>query len=303
MSSSEVDEVIARSAATLYHARAKRVWPGRDEKILTSWNGLMVRGIAEAARAFENDRYAEAAVESASFLFDALCGDGRVLRSYTDGQARIAGYLEDYAALGLAALAVYELTFDRVWLDRAKAMSDATVQWFWNDETGAFHDTASDHETLITRPREVADNAVPSGTSLAIDLLVRLAELLHDVDARRRATYVLETLAPAIARYPSAFGHALGVADMLIHGAVELAIVGDVGSPEFRALQHVAATRYVPSLVIAGGAPQSDDSIALLAGRDARGGAATAYVCRGYTCDEPATSGEMLARQLETLSA
>ena len=138
--------------------------------------------------------------------------------------------------------------------------------------------------------------------SLAVDLLVRLSELLHDVEARRRATYVLETLAPAIARYPSAFGHALGVADMLIHGAVELAIVGDVKSGEFRALQHVAAARYVPSLVIAGGAPRSDESIALLADRDARGGAAAAYVCRGYTCDEPATSADMLAKQLDELS-
>ena len=298
---SEVADVIARSAAKLYDARAKRVWPGRDEKILTSWNALMVRGVAEAARAFENDAFAGVAMESGSFLFRALCREGRVFRSYKDGRARIAGYLEDYAALGLAALALYELTFDTAWLDRAKAMSDATVQWFWSDETGAFYDTASDHETLITRPREIADNAVPSGTSLAVDLLVRLAELLHDVDARRRATYVLESLAPAIARYPSAFGHALGVADMVINGAVELAIVGDVQSAEFEALRHAIAARYVPSLVIAGGAPRADEPIALLAGRDARGGAAAAYVCRGYTCDEPATSPEMLARQLAAL--
>ena len=301
MPESDVAEIIARSATKLYDARSKRVWPGRDEKILTSWNGLMVRGVAEAARAFENEAYARIAIESGSFLFGALCRDGRVFRSYKDGQARIAGYLEDYAALGLTALALYELTFDTVWLDRARAMSDATVQWFWSDETGAFHDTASDHETLITRPREITDNATPSGTSLAVDLLVRLAELLHDVDARRRATYVLETLAPAIARYPSAFGHALGVADMVINGAVELAIVGDVQSAEFEALRHAAAARYVPSLVIAGGAPRADESIALLAGRDGRGGAAAAYVCRGYTCDEPATSPEMLARQLAAL--
>jgi uncharacterized protein YyaL (SSP411 family) len=301
MPESDVVDAVSRARATLYSERAKRVWPGRDEKILTSWNALMVRGIAEAARAFENDAYRDVAIESALFLFRTVCHDGRVLRSYKDGQARIAGYLEDYAALGLAALAVYELTFDSVWLDRAKAMSDATVRWFWSNETGAFHDTASDHETLITRPREIADNAVPSGTSLAVDLLVRLAELLHDVDARRRATYVLETLAPAIARYPSAFGHALGVADMLINGAVELAIIGDVSSEEFVAMRHAVATRYVPSLVIAGGAPRTDEPIALLAGRDARGGSAAAYVCRGYTCDEPATSADMLARQLDAL--
>jgi len=303
ISQSDVEAIVARAKQKLYVERAKRVWPGRDEKILTSWNGLMVRGIAEAARAFESVQYTRVAVESAEFLFRVLCRDGRVLRSYKSGQARIAGYLEDYASLGLAALAVYELTFETIWLDRARDMADATVKWFWSDETGAFHDTASDHETLITRPREVTDNAVPSGTSLAVDLLVRLAEVLHDVDARRRATYVVETLAPAIARYPSAFGHLLGVADMLINGAVELAIVGDVGSKAFGELRHAAATRYVPALVLAGGVPRDDDSIALLSGRDARGGEAAAYVCRGYTCDEPATSAEKLGEQLDGLDA
>jgi uncharacterized protein YyaL (SSP411 family) len=302
LSETELDAKIARAAAKLYDVRAKRVWPGRDDKILTSWNGLMVRGIAEAARAFQNDSYRTMAVASATFLFDALCRDGRVYRSYKNGQARIAGYLDDYASLGLAALAVYELTFDTAWLDRARAMSDATVQWFWSDDTGAFYDTASDHEQLITRPREVADNATPSGTSLAVELLVRLAELLHDVDARRRATYVLETLAPAVARYPAAFGHMLGAADMLINGAVELAIVGEPGDAGFEALARVAANHYVPSLVLAGGAPTSDPTIALLEGRDARSGRATAYVCRGYACDEPATTPEMLATQLDALT-
>ena len=303
VSDDELVDRIRKAAATLYDVRAERVWPGRDEKILTAWNGLMVRGIAEAARAFGDERYRAIAVGSATFLFDALCRDGRVFRSYKDGRARIAGYLEDYASLGLAALAVYELTFDTAWLDRARAMGDATVRWFWSDETSAFHDTASDHEQLITRPREVADNATPSGTSLAVELLVRLAELLHEVDARRRATYVVETLAPAVDRYPAAFGHLLGAADMLINGAVEVAIVGEQGAPDFVALQRAVAHRYVPSLVLAGGAPRDDDSIALLEGREARGGRATAYLCRGYACDEPATSPELLETQLEALSS
>jgi uncharacterized protein YyaL (SSP411 family) len=224
-----------------------------------------------------------------------------VFRSYKDGRARIAGYLEDHAASGIAALAVYELTFDTRWLDQARELSDATIRWFWDDETGAFYDTASDHEALITRPREISDNATPSGTSLAVELLVRLAELLHDVDARRRATYVVETLAPAIGRYPSAFGHLLGSADMLINGAVELAIVGDPQSADFAALERTAAERYVPSLVLAGGHPRTDDSIALLSGRDARGGHATAYVCRNYTCEEPATRPEQLEEQLDRI--
>ena len=295
-----VEDAIRRARARLYEVRTKRVWPGRDDKILTSWNGLMVRGIAEAARAFGNETYERAAIESADFLFSQLCREGRVLRTYKNGQARLAGYLEDYAALGLAALAVYELTFDTRWLDRARDMSDAAVRWFWDDATGAFYDTASDHERLITRPRDVTDNAIPSGTSLVVELLVRLAELLHDVDARRRATYVVETLAPAMGRHPSAFGYLLGSADMLVNGAVELAIVGDPASEDFHAMNRAAAAQYVPSLVIAGGIPSDGPRIALLADRDARDGRATAYVCHSYTCDEPTTSPDVLRRQLET---
>ena len=294
---SELDEIVRRGRDTLYDIRKRRVWPGRDDKILTAWNGLMVRGIAEAARAFGDADYRRAAVDNARFLFDWLVKDGRVFRSYKNGRARIAGYLEDYASLGLAALAIYELTFDRTWLDRARDLSETMVRWFWDDGAGVFYDTASDQEQLITRPREVTDNATPSGTSLAADLLLRLAELLHDVDARRRATWIVETIGPAIARYPSAFGHLLGVADMLINGAVELAIVGDPRAEDFNALERAAAEQYVPALVLAGGA--SEDGVALLAGRTALDGRAAAYVCRNYACEVPATTAAVLGEQLQ----
>ncbi|HEY4218922.1 MAG TPA: thioredoxin domain-containing protein [Gemmatimonadaceae bacterium] len=289
-------EIVTRSKAALYAVRKARVWPGLDDKMLASWNGLMVRGIAEAARAFGSDEYRGVAVAGAEFLFTKLYRDGRVFRSYKQGSARIAGYLEDYASLGLAALSLYELTFDRQWLDRARELGVASVRWFWSDETGAFYDTASDHETLITRPRDIPDNAVPSGTSLVAELLLRLSELLDDADARRRATYVVESLAPSMARFPTAFGNLLGSADMIVHGAVELAIVGDPHAADFMSLERIAAETYVPSLVAAGGAATTD--VALLADRTMRDGRATAYVCRGYACDEPATSGEMLATQL-----
>jgi uncharacterized protein YyaL (SSP411 family) len=303
VSDHQLEQIVGRAKTALYAARKHRVWPGRDDKILASWNGLMVRGIAEAARAFGNERYRETAIGSATFLFEHLVREGRVLRSYKDGRARIAGYLEDHAALGLAALSIYELTFDDAWLDRARQLGDAVVRWFWDADTGAFYDTASDHEQLITRPREISDNATPSGTSLAAELLIRLAELFNDADARRRATYVVESLAPAIGRYPLAFGNILGCADMLINGAIEVAIVGDPASDDFRALERVVAERYVPSLVLAGGAPRSDDSIALLSARDAREGRATAYVCRRYTCEEPAATRALLDEQLQRITA
>jgi len=303
LSEHQLEGIVARAKTALYAARAHRVWPGRDDKILASWNGLMVRGIAEAARAFGSERYRDIAIDSATFLFERLVTNGRVLRSYKDGRARIAGYLEDHASLGLAALAIYELTFDTNWLERARALSDACVAWFWDDELGAFYDTASDHETLIIRPRELSDNATPSGTSLAVELLLRVAELFDDATARRRATYVVESLAPAVARYPSAFGNMLACADMLVNAAIELVIVGDPAHEDFLALERTAAERYVPSLVLAGGAPRNDDAIALLSGREARGGHATAYVCRNYTCEEPATTRAQLDEQLQRITA
>jgi uncharacterized protein YyaL (SSP411 family) len=298
----ELEEIVARSKRTLDERRKRRVWPGLDDKVLASWNGLMVRGIAEAARAFGNDEYRRVAIESGTFLFEQMVRDGRVLRSYKDGRARITGYLEDYASLALAALSLYELTFDAVWLARSRELGESIVRLFWDDDINAFFDTASDHEALVVRPRDVTDNAVPSGTSLAAELLARLAELYHDVDARRRATWIIETQFQTMQRYPSAFGHALGVADMLIHGAVELAIVGEPGAADFTSLERAAAERYVPSLVLAGGPPSTNNDIALLADREARDGHATAYVCRSYACEAPATSVELLVEQLERIA-
>jgi uncharacterized protein len=301
ISENALSQVVERSRERLYAARAARIWPGLDDKILTSWNGLMVRGVAEAARAFGHDAYKRTAIDGAEFLFGALRRDGRVFRSYKNGEARVAGYLEDYASLGVAALSVYELTFDVRWLDRAREMARAMTEWFWDDATETFYDTASDHEPLITRPREIADNAVPSGTSLAVELLIRLAEVLDDPDARRRAAHVIETLAHSVARYPAAFGHLLGSADMLVNGAVEVAIVGQPGSADFIALERAAAEHYVPALVLVGGRTTTD--IALLAGRSSVDGKATAYVCRNYACDTPAMSPQHFAAQLEAIAS
>jgi uncharacterized protein YyaL (SSP411 family) len=315
VSESDVAATVEGAKRVLYAERATRIWPGRDEKIIASWNGLMLRGLAEAARAFGADEYRALALRSGEFLFREMVRDRgpseglRVMRSYKDGDARIGGFLEDYAALGLAALALYELTFDREWLNRARGLGASVVRWFWDDAGardeggGAFYDTPHDHERLITRPRDVTDNATPSGTSLATELLLRLAELLQDADMRRRATYVLETLSEAMAQHPSAFGHLLGAADMAVRGAVELALVGDPARADFRALADAAADHYVPALVIAGGRPGETDDVALLAGRPAAGGRATAYLCRQYACDAPVTEPSALDDQLRGLRA
>ncbi|MGI8496366.1 MAG: thioredoxin domain-containing protein [Gemmatimonadaceae bacterium] len=294
-----VESAIERARRTLYDIRARRVWPARDEKILASWNGLMLRAVAEAARVLGRAKDRALAIANGEFLFREMVRDGRVMRSHKDGVTRIRGYLEDHAAVGLGALALYELTFEPVWLQRAREIAETTVTWFWDAEARAFFDTAHDHEELIARPREVTDNATPSGTSLAIDLLLRLSEITDDADMRQRATWVLETLAEPMARHAPAFGHALGVADMAVHGAVELALVGEPGSDGFESLVREAARHYLPALVLAGGVPPSSDQIALLSGRPMVQGQATAYVCRRFRCDAPVTSASLLGQQLE----
>jgi uncharacterized protein YyaL (SSP411 family) len=224
--------------------------------------------------------------------------DGRVLRSWKEGQARIAGFLEDHAAVALAFLSLYELTFDSAWLTRARELGARIVEAFWDEASNVFYDTAHDHERLITRPRDVTDNATPAGNSLAVELLLRLAELFRDTDLRRRATWILETLAEPLAQHGLAFGHLLGAADLAIHGATEVAIVGDLGSSDFGMLSAEVARQYLPALVLAGDSPGGASDIALLEDRVARDGRATAYVCRQYVCSEPTSNAERLRSQL-----
>jgi hypothetical protein len=294
----ELQQLLSSARKKLYDIRAKRVWPGRDEKILASWNGLMLRGVAALARILDREDFAELAMRNASFLVREMVSAGRVMRSHKEGQTRLAGYLEDHAAVALGFLAVYELTFDEAWVQRAKDIADAMIVSFWDDSVGAFYDTARDAEQLITRPRDTTDNAIPSGTSLAVDLLLQLAELLHDSEYRRRAVFALESLTEPMTKFPSAFGHLLGCAEMEVFGAIEVALVGARSDPGFQALERAVDKQYVPSLILAAGSPGSGSKVSLLADRPLLNGVATAYVCRGYTCDAPTTDPDKLSEQL-----
>lgn len=295
-----LDEVLSRGRRILLEARSRRAWPARDEKILASWNGLMLRGIATAARVFDRDDFRKLALRNAEFLAREMVRKGRVMRSHKEGVTRIAGFLEDHAAVALGFLAVYELTFDDKWVRLAREIADATITWFWDDEAGVFFDTARDAEELITRPRDVTDNATPSGTALAVELLLHLGELQHDADYRRRAVFILESVADPMLRFPTAFGHMLGCADLEINGAVEVALIGDAKGKGLRALERVVASQYVPSLVLAAGTDRSADVVKLLEGRAMIDHQPTAYVCRGYVCDRPVTEPTALAEQLES---
>jgi uncharacterized protein YyaL (SSP411 family) len=299
ISAEQLSQKIDIARRVLYAARAKRVWPGRDEKILAGWNGLMLQGVATTARVFGDERHRAVALANGEFLVRHMVRDSRVMRSFKNGETRISGFLEDHASVALGFIALYELTFDTSWIDRAIGIAQSMIHYFGDSQSAGFFDTASDAEQLITRPRDVTDNAMPSGTSLAIDLLLHLGDLTGNDEMRQRAVSTLDSMATAMSKYPSAFGHLLGVADMSVNGAIEVAIAGNPADSGFTLLEREVAQHYVPSLVFAGG--NSDDSkIALLTGRTTIDGKATAYVCRGYVCDEPVTEPSALSAQLES---
>jgi uncharacterized protein YyaL (SSP411 family) len=298
ISAAEFESRIASAKRILYAERAKRAWPGRDEKILAGWNGLMLRGLATAARVFGDPNYSRLALANGEFLFREMVHDGRVMRSHKNGETRIPGFLEDHASVALGFISLYELTFDAIWIERAESIASAMIKWFWDQSAVAFFDTAGDAEQLITRPRDVTDNAMPSGTSLAADLLLHLGDLTNEAEMPRRALSVLESSSLGLTKYPSAFGHMLGVADMAVHGAVEVVIAGDRSDERFVLLEREVAAHYVPSLVLAGGNSRPH-AVALLEGRTERDGKPAGYVCHSYVCDQPVSDAAALGKQLD----
>jgi hypothetical protein len=294
----ELQQRIDRARKVLMDVRSRRPRPGRDEKVLASWNGLMLRGLAEAARAFDSEAYRALATRNGEFLRRTFLRDGRVTRSSKDGESKGHGFLEDYAAIALAWLDLYALTGERRWLDDARTLGDSTLEWFWDDSLGAWFDTARDHEQLITRPRDATDNALPSGSSLATELMQRLAVYVGAEKYGQTADRFLASIADAVTTHPTAFGHLLGVADFAVFDPLEVAVIGGPETRNVAPMLRYIANRYLPSLVLAssGGEPGSD--LPLL--KDRPGGReAVAYVCRRGVCQAPAESVDQLAASLD----
>ena len=288
----------------LFEARERRVHPGRDDKVLAAWNGLMCQALAEAGRALGRADYLAAAVRNAEFVLGSMQRSGRLMRTWKAGEARLKGYLEDYAMVASALLAVWEATFDRRWLDEAQALADDMLRLYWSDEVEGFYDTGADHERLIVRPRNLFDNAVPCGSSVAIEALLRLSVLTGVEAYREHALRALRPIADLMGRHPSGFGRFLCAADFNVGPRVEIALVrprqGGAGEGP---LIEETFSRYLPNRVVAGGVAGDAGaaSLPLLAGRDAIDGKPTAYVCRDYACDLPVTDRDGLRQQLERL--
>jgi uncharacterized protein YyaL (SSP411 family) len=301
-----LEQALARGREVLYNMRSERVWPGLDNKILTGWNGLMLRSFAEAARVLGRDDYRANAERTATFLLTTMNSDGRLLRSYRDGQAKLKGYLEDYANLALAVLELYQTTHNARWFSAARHLADQMLDLFWDDEDGGFFSTGKDHEELVGRPKELMDNATPSGNSSATELLLRLAAYTGEDTYHSRAESILRPLVPAMAQHPSALSQMLIALDFLVGPTYEVALVGDPAAPDTHALLAVLSQQFRPNLVLAVAKPDDSEAVnavPLLQERPQRNGAATAYVCQNFACKEPVTTPEALAAQVEPTTA
>ena len=301
----ELRELVGRSKPRLLEARSGRVAPGLDDKILTSWNGMMLRGFAEAAAVLGRADYAQVANKNAKFILTHLRRDGRLLRTYRDGEAKLRAYLEDYAFLIDGLIALHEVTLDEGWLLEAVSLGEEMIDLFWDDSSGQLYDTGRDHEDLIVRPRDVSDNAAPSGSSMATDVLLRLAILTGEDEYRRRAATALRSVRELVARFPTGAGHWLCALDFYLSTVKEIVVMGDPADRATGALLAEVHRSYLPNRLLVGSGAEamgtsgeSASAIPLLEEKNRIGGLPTAYVCRNYVCNLPVTEPAALAAQL-----
>ncbi len=294
-----LESTLAAARARLYAARAQRVPPGLDDKVLTAWNGLMIGAFAEGFRVTGEARYGDAAARAASFLRARHVAEGgALLRTSRGGRAHLAAYLEDYAYLAAGLLDLYEAAGDAGHLREAERLAERMRADFRAEE-GGFYSTARDHESLIVRHREGHDGATPAASATAAHVLARLSYHLDREDLREEAAAAVRAWGKAIARQPRAFATSLAVVDLLLEGPVELALVGAEDDPGREALRAELARHYLPNRIVALHDPvRGPSDLPLLAGKDTVGGRSALYVCRHFACQRPLTDAVDVAGAL-----
>jgi hypothetical protein len=300
VSTDYLQAVVSTGRQKLFDLRERRIKPGRDEKVLTAWNGLMLASFAEASAILERADYRNVAEANARFLLANLQKDGLLLRTYKDGAAKLNAYLEDYGCLIHGLITLYEATGNLDWLESALALADKMIEQFWDESAGGFFFTGKSHEQLIVRSKELMDNATPSGNSIAALSLLRLGLLTGNDDYRRRATAVLRLMANQLRRYPSAFGFALGALDFYLATPLEVVVVGSPG-PKLDDLRRTVWQNYLPNRVISvctSDFEQAAARIPLLVDRNTLASQPTAFVCRANTCQMPVQTPDDLLKQL-----
>ena len=297
-----VEEIIADAKQKLFVEREKRVRPGLDNKVLSGWNGLMITALAKAAAVLDEPRYREAAERAADFILETMCSDGRLLATYGKGRARLNGYVTDYAFFIEGLIELYQTGGDFRWLEQARRLTDVAVKYYWDEASGGFYFTASDHEQLLVRSKTANDGAIPSGNSVMLASLLKLSILVDRGDYRHKAEQIIRVFAGSGAmRTPFQHERLLAGVEALHEGFAEIAVIGSPEDPATKALIEAVYNRYLPNKVVARFNPADQklpEEMPLLQGRALIDGKPAAYVCRDFVCREPVTNAEDLARQL-----
>jgi uncharacterized protein YyaL (SSP411 family) len=295
----------------LFSVRSSRIRPGTDDKVLTSWNGLMLATLAEASRVLageatqspngesvsplplaapRNDSYYQMAVRNAEFILSALRPNGKLKHSWRDGKTSGEVFLEDYAALILGLLELYQTDFNNQWFTTARQLADEMIELF-NDPKGGFFDTAKDGESLLLRPKDVQDNATPSGNALACEALLKIAAFTEEGNFRDLAESSLRLVTSMALRYPSAFARWFSAADFALGNVKQVAVVYDANPDNASELVRFIQARYRPNLILAASShPPSTAAPTLLKERPLKNGGATVYICEGFVCKNPVST-------------
>jgi uncharacterized protein len=294
--------LISDSKKKLFQEREKRIKPFRDEKIITSWNGLMLSGLAEAIKISPRQSYLDTANRTLQFFFSKMFRDGHLLHTYKDGTAKLLGYLDDYAFMAVGLLDLYEATFDRAQLARAIELADTMVSEFWDEKDGAFFYTGKSHEQLISRAKPVFDASIPSGNSMATHLLLRLYYLTGREVYLQRAETVLRSYYDAMLSQPFGFAHMLCALDLYLRKPKEIVVIGNRKDANIAELINRIHSIYLPNktLQLAGPDESLEKISPLLRGKTQLDGKPTVYVCQNFTCSAPVTTWDELKPLLES---
>jgi uncharacterized protein len=283
---------LAASRSLLLAVRRGRVPPGKDTKVLVAWNGLMIAALAEGGRIVQIERYLDAAEKAAAFILDRMRReDGRLLHTYKDGLAKLDGYLDDYSNVIDGLTRLFEATGKSRWIESALELARIMIDEFADPEQGGFFFTGKHHETLITRPKDIHDNATPSGNGMAATALIRLGTLAGRDDLIRAGRSALELVQPVLQAHPTAAGQSLIALDFLLGSTREFAVISGVDRDELRAVLEAIAARFQPHKVVApvplGQEARLAEYVPLVANRPARDGTTTTYICSGSACEAP----------------
>jgi len=286
-----VRRLLADARARLFAAREPRIKPSLDDKVLTSWNALMISAYAKAAEVLGDDGYRQIAVAAVAFFEAKLQRGDRLLSTYKDGVAKLNGYLDDYAFFVAALLDVFELVQDRRYLDRAVGLADSMIAHFWDDQAGGFCFTSDDHEALIVRSKPAFDGSIPSGNSVAARTLLRLHHYTENPDYLARAEAVLRLYAGGMREQPFGFANLLCAVDFYVQKPREIIVVTPRGAADGDQLLQRIRQLYLPNRTLTVTDPTSAGPLpSLLQGKGQLDGKPTVYVCRNMTCSAPVTA-------------